>query len=787
MKNNAIIADANDAVSLIGLDNNGQVDWSKSGGLIKATMSQFLNNKRDVEFMSYHPKNALGVELPNYSFFTNCKFSTDDNKKFNITSKSGQSHVTMYDVNGVRFSGCTFENISFSQRDMVQGRTGIYSIKATYTVGSYCNNNMIPCLPIPSKFVELNSAIKSYGNGTLGNVSIKNAEFDTYNGVFLIGTDGAQINANKFKIQHVLLGGLSKTDYPYGIYLDECQRFNTEGNLFNGVKSIWGLSGVPPNFNKEGAAGLVIRNTGPNNNVFYRSDFNNLRIASQTLGDNKNKSIGGLEFKCNDYEECWDDLHVLNSNNTVSVNFSGIKVNQWGLDQFNNIIIPKNLFTNNSIVLNKTIENNILSNIDYAYFGASNIANRLFPSQNFGFVSTLQVANDRQNCPNMIIDWGIGREQMNIKLGGLLPTLTQKNTEFNALVDNGNTDSLKNVIYNANTENIVNLFNQLLACSPYLSDDVLALIAVQNAPFTDEMIRDLLVANPHSSRNPFVLEKLTTRINVLPESYVEQINNQSNVFTIRDTRNNELSSITSDYDFTLHEFLYSYETDTNATILDYAERMKHPSNPTYHYQLAEKFFDQGDLNNYLKVKDSIPSIIKLNNKQSLYHNAFTELYQKLYDWKQSGLYLYEPNVTIKEWLLNFVQNYNEYPSLVHSLLAVNDTFITQADVYMPIGNSDGSQLGKLNTLNLEQENKESQINLYPNPANDIIILEWKSNAKPSYITVTDLQGKTVMQKHWNMEEKGILLTQNWANGIYFVKIVSDDSKENIVRKVIINK
>lgn len=106
---------------------------------------------------------------------------------------------------------------------------------------------------------------------------------------------------------------------------------------------------------------------------------------------------------------------------------------------------------------------------------------------------------------------------------------------------------------------------------------------------------------------------------------------------------------------------------------------------------------------------------------------------------------------------------------------------------MPIGNLEGAKYVKLNTASLEKENKESKINLYPNPANDIIILEWKSNAKPSYITVTDLQGKTVMQKHWNMEEKGILLTQNWANGIYFVKIVSDDSKENIVRKVIINK
>jgi subtilisin family serine protease len=44
MKNNAVIADALNAVRLNGIDNNGDIDWSKIGGLIQASNSEFLNN-----------------------------------------------------------------------------------------------------------------------------------------------------------------------------------------------------------------------------------------------------------------------------------------------------------------------------------------------------------------------------------------------------------------------------------------------------------------------------------------------------------------------------------------------------------------------------------------------------------------------------------------------------------------------------------------------------------------------------------------------------------------------
>ena len=238
---------------------------------------------------------------------------------------------------------------------------------------------------------------------------------------------------------------------------------------------------------------------------------------------------------------------------------------------------------------------------------------------------------------------------------------------------------------------------------------------------------------------------------------------------------------------TLHELLYSYEVDSNATLTNYADWLKHPSNPTYHYQLANKYFDNGDWANFVLVRDSIPLKLQLNERQTAYHNSFTALYAQLHNWQQSSISLFEPDSLRKLWLLNFANTNVEYPARIHALLAVNDTFINQPNVYIPNETDGNAPSMVLSIETLEQENEESQINFYPNPAKDFITLEWKIDAKPAFISVTDLQGKTIAQQNWDVKEKCNLVTENWPNGIYFVRVFTSENNSTIIRKVLINK
>jgi len=83
--------------------------------------------------------------------------------------------------------------------------------------------------------------------------------------------------------------------------------------------------------------------------------------------------------------------------------------------------------------------------------------------------------------------------------------------------------------------------------------------------------------------------------------------------------------------------------------------------------------------------------------------------------------------------------------------------------------------------------KYESINFFPNPAKDFITLEWKTNAKPAYVIVTDVQGKTIAQQAWKGNEKCNLITETWPNGMYFVRILTSENQLTIVRKVLINK
>jgi len=784
MINNAKISDALNAVSLSGLNSSGGIDWSKSGGLIQATNSQFINNYRDVEFMSYHPRTSSGNEVANRSFFKNCNFITNNNLKF---WNNGHAHVTMWDVNGVQFLGCSFENnrIYISRNDKLS-RIGIYTANSNYIVSNNCSNpNQIPCYNNPSKFVNLYSAIESYGNGSKGVISIENSEFNSYKGAFLQGTDGTLIRHNTFTITHDPIIPLS-TNYPYGAYLDKCQRFNTEDNQFTGTTN-------STNVINGGAAGLVIRNTGANNNEFYRNYFDNLKVASQALSENRDAGINGLvkglTFICNDYENNFNDLDVRDDTTNPATNssFLGMKELQG---QYAGMLPlpPSNFFGNSSSILNFNIENKG-NYLQYLHTGSPNPTNTFFPNivTNATVARLNSFGTAARTCESRIPFWGQNKEILISSLISARPILIAKNQQIKSLTDGGNTTSLKNLILTVTPSNVSFVVSQLLSYSPYLGNEVLALVATQDMPFTQTMIRDILLANPHSARCLLTKNMLDARPNPLPQTYRNQIDSNINIYSNRDTLGAELSTIMEDYDFKLHELIFAYETDSSMNISNYACFLKHPTNPTYYYQLAEKYFENGDWSNFIATRDSIPAKLNLNTKQLAYHVSFTSFYNLLHNWQLTGVSLYEPNLTRKNCLLNFANSHLEYPARLHALLAVNDTFINRPNVFIPESSGVTSILMTLNSETIENNKQNSQIILYPNPVQNSFSLEWQNSQKPSYISVSDLQGKIVLTKDWLIDEKCQISTDKWPNGVYFVRVISSSENTAIIKKIIVNK
>ncbi len=781
MTNNATISNAWNAIRLIGINSAGGLHWGKVGGIIQSTNSQFKNNWRDVEFMSYRNMYG-GNELPNQSKFITTRFTTDvDNK---IPNNTLWPHVTMWDVYLPRFEGCVFEDT----RSLVskwQGRTGIYTSSSSYKVGSYCSGWQIPCNGIPSEFNNLADAIESYGDRSRGPISIENSIFNSYKGVLLQGTNGALVRSNTFNIEHDPITP-GNTEYPYGLYLDMSQDFNTEGNQFQGIGDA----------QNDGAAGLVIRNTGPNNNKFYRSNFDDLRLGSQALHANKMWMNGfiGLTFRCNDYENDWDDLDIRFDPNTMVTYPSGyIGMREFQGQNLNSPpLLPDNEFGNSSSILNYSIENDA-HYMQYSYSGAPNISNKNYPY----IVTPHPTVSGQDNvlraqisglrvCPDKISTWGGDREMLISEIGTLEPLMMIKMGEWKELEDEGNTPAVLSAVESASVSNISQILSDLTSYSPHLGIEVLQAVASANSPFTNENVRDILVLNPHSARSATVQEALDNRLNPLPQSYRDTINNQITSYTTRDNLQEELVALVGDYDDKLTELLSSYITDTSSVLSDYAQWFEHPFNPTLRYQLATIYFDLGDWSSYTQILNDIPLDIPLDALQLQYHTAYSDLYSQLHSWELANEPVYG-DIAKKDWLLNYAQSHSIYPNRVNALLSIHDTIIAKPYVYIDYIENASSQQAPASSSSdqLENENNMSLVNLFPNPTKNKVTLEWKEEPKEATVTVLNTFGVKVYSENWIENTPLSFEVGGWRQGAYFVII--ETPTETIRRNLLISR
>lgn len=780
LKNEAKIENAINAVSLSGLDGSGNINYSKFGGIIRSDNATFLNNKRDVEFLSYHPK-VGSTETNNKSYFINTSFLTTNGFLY---YNSVEPHVTMWDVNGIRFLGCKFEDMltNINIGSGTSGRIGIFSIGSNYLVSDFCLS--VPCTPIPSLFINLDNAIVSYGQGTRGNTSISNTTFSCNKGVYLQGFVFPVIRTNTFNISHVVLSSGS-TNYPYGLYLDLCHDFNTENNTFNGLNQS----------SAKGAGGLIIRSSGVNNNVFYRCNFSDIRVATQALGENRDAGLTkGLRFRCNFYSNNYADLDIRDDG--VS-NING----QIGMAQYQGVVqgaFPKcldNKFSNYSVLPSLEIGNyaywtspftgmKFTNRIEYVFSGSAIVANRFYPNSISNNVSRVNY-NTSENCPNLIESWGNNPWNIAYGLNVKLPLIINKSNELQGHVDGGNTQNLIDIINSVTSITYPILEANLLSYSPYLSNTVLALIAEKESVFDSSATLNLLLANPHSSRSAWVQTNLDNRLTQLPSSYRDSINNLIDSFTNMDSLSSDVASLLDDYDFLLSELVYSFTKDTITQIDSLDEWLKHPVELKYHYALAEMYFNNGDWEMFNDIIDSIPEKFDLDAGQNLYHDAYTTLYEKLHEWQSSDSGIYFPDSTRFSWILDFGNEYSSFlPVKYYSLLAINDSFPRFPDVY--IDEIEGSTLpntGQETSVNaMDYNHLGYSIWVFPNPVSNGLTLSWKGSFVPSTIRIYDLSGKLCILNSWENSDDIRIETDKLSNGIYLLEVI-DRNNTKFVWKI----
>ena len=283
----------------------GDTGNTSTGGIIRCFNSVFRNCAKSVAFLPYADTVSGTTIRNNFSGFPNCTFTVDDNNLFAANDTSFDTHVSLWDVRGVSFEGCTFNNATTA---MTYDRG--YAIKAEdagFSISTLCDTvyteptTDCQCPADKATYSQFGGFLTAVSANTTGNtyyVSVDEAGFSNNGtGVSVSGNSHVTVTRNDFDMNS-LPGTLMEGT---GLLLNGCTGYLVEENNFR--RRV--LSGTFP------FVGISVANSGTAANSLYRNSFLHLNKAVQVTGTNGGyHNTVGLECACNTFSGDQYDIYV---------------------------------------------------------------------------------------------------------------------------------------------------------------------------------------------------------------------------------------------------------------------------------------------------------------------------------------------------------------------------------------------------------------------------------------------------------------------------------------------
>ena len=449
LKNGATIENAVCAVELWNPGN-----YTSEGGVIHADNAVFRNNAKAVHAINYTNFNPInGNEIPYNAYFRNCTFVIDYNY---IGEELFYKHVDLDRVNGIKFTGCSFS----ADREVPQvtkWTSGIAAYNAGFMVDSYCNSNYLPCPEedvVHSSFLGFTSGILSTNDGsTVRTFTVRDSEFrDNEKGIYAENTGYATIVDNDFVVG-------TNADCSFGIYMDGTTEFCIEENNFYGNEQI-----------NNDTYGILIRNSGANNNNIYKNRFHNLTCGNLSMGNNGKPIVAsgskqkGLVYLCNTNEGNINDICVIRDETAIA---NGIADYQGSyLEAAGNTFSASQyqFYNGGDDIINYCYYNNDPqqqpTNLKWHRVLTISTSNKNSCASHYG--GDIRVSKNLEEINSLQNEYEIS-----------LAAFNELNNIYTSRIDGGNTQAEVLDINTATASDAMRLRSELLGLSPYLSQEVL--------------------------------------------------------------------------------------------------------------------------------------------------------------------------------------------------------------------------------------------------------------------------------------------------------------------------
>lgn len=752
-------------------------DPAFGGGIIIAEQSTFRNNQTGIYLTPYENKIPELKEVTNnQSRIKDCEFrNTGD-------IYDDQVFVKLNTVRGIELKGNLFTGTLANG----SGSTGILSLNSSFSLKpSPAGNNSPFEGSVPNRFNNLRYGIRAFGTGSERTFIADSAIFlNTNTGIFTSAVNNFRIINSLFRIPFV--GTSARRG---GLYVDgPAMGFQIEGNRFSGSYSGFEV-GTGLTF------GASFNNTGASANIISNNAFDSLHVAVLALNQNRHeKGFTGLSVRCNDF---------MINRHAIMVLYDKAEHDWGGIAPYQGAIgIKADSPAGNSFSPSMSWEAHIYNHAKpFLYFHSNPattpylaIPGKITPDSVFIFETPVAYV-PAQSCPfRYILPGQADYDQLLSSYQSQLQALEEIQKQYSGVVDGGKTSFWMNQIETGHPANAPAILGQLMKMSPWLSDSVLYAAISAEKFFPDAMIRDLLVANPQSTRSPQMMLALQKRLNRMPDYMKDDFLKGKIKLSAKEAFEADM----------LEQHLNLLQVEANLIqLLSFNSAIQHSyqslldfyqNHPGMDRKLiaAMMLAEQGNIFGAGMIVNALPQFQNSGLDLAEGQANLKAFIEKMYLLAMAGKSIFLPDSMTVQWLQNIANASSEPTAQYARNILIANGYLTHNPVYLFPALVDAPPVKP--PLEGDLPVRKRIMNVFPNPASTYIVVDLDLSHISEFITenpillITGLDGRRIAsQRIGSIACQQFLHLVNFPAGAYIISLYLDDMHLQSEKLIVIKR
>jgi hypothetical protein len=347
------------------------------------------------------------------------------------------------------------------------------------------------------------------------------------------------------------------------------------------------------------------------------------------------------------------------------------------------------------------------------------------------------------------------------------------NNQLNTLIDGGNTEALNFEVMTSMPDDGLEIRQDLLNTSPYLSDTILKQAIYKEDVLPNAMIRDVLEANPQSAKSDEIINNLDSRYDPMPDYMMEQIMEGKKYLGAKEILEAKIQSLNQIRSKAKADLMREFLLDTNmiSPLDSVIAFLENETDLDSKYDLALAQWDNFNSEGAWLTLNAIPSQFPLSEVQIVdqehYQNYF-EILQVMADSNWQANQLDSASVTSLFYLKG--SGNPRIAALSRGLLVKGGYFQYIETINFP-DVTKSSNIPPDKHKEKPTTNKEDKLWLFPNPAGDYIIAYYDLDPKYKSGEIHLFDTKGNLLKNYQIrsgKDQLVIDLKALSNGLYLI-------------------